>query len=220
MRCAGHQIKIRLTTFLLLACIGVACKTERTDKANTSLRTASPFSTVNSNSVPLDVLRVGDRVVVVSDHEGDSEKDYRQRINERGEIVLWFGERFSAAGRTTEELRQEILSRCIPKHFAQLDVRVQQPDSGYYVGGALKSPCSIVRLHLPDSTLKAPPVTVLKAIDNAGPFSEFADWRRIKLWRADGTTTIVDGIKARKYPKLDLPLREGDFVYVPIRTIR
>jgi len=61
--------------------------------------------------------------------------------------------------------------------------------------------------------------TVLKAIQSAGDFDDFAAKTRVEVTRTDGTFIKVNCIKAAKDPKLDLPIYPGDKINVPMRGL-
>jgi protein involved in polysaccharide export with SLBB domain len=60
-------------------------------------------------------------------------------------------------------------------------------------------------------------ITVLKAIASAGGFTDFANKKKVKVTRADGRTVIINCVKARDNPSLDLEIYPGDKIYVPRR---
>jgi len=60
-------------------------------------------------------------------------------------------------------------------------------------------------------------VTIVKAIQLAGGFTESASSKRVRLIREDGQTFVVNCDKAAKAEKLDLPLYPGDIVLVERR---
>jgi polysaccharide export outer membrane protein len=60
-------------------------------------------------------------------------------------------------------------------------------------------------------------ITVLRAIDSAGGFTDFARRNAIELRRASGESHTVDWKRAKKNPKLDLPIYPNDQIIVPQR---
>jgi protein involved in polysaccharide export with SLBB domain len=61
-------------------------------------------------------------------------------------------------------------------------------------------------------------MTVLKAIQAAGDFTDFGKKSKVEVIRANGhKEKPVDCYKAIKNPKLDLPIFPGDQVIVPRR---
>ena len=56
-----------------------------------------------------------------------------------------------------------------------------------------------------------------KALQSAGDFTDFEKKKKVRLKRPDGTSAIVNCVKARENPKLDLPVYPGDTIFVPRR---
>lgn len=130
------------------------------------------------------------------------------RVKDDGTITLAFNEAFSAVGKTTGELEKEIRARYVPKYYVNLTVNVRQLEQFYYVGGQVKAP---------NRYPYAGPTTVTKAIQSAGDFTEFAQKKKIKLSRPDGTSSTINWFKAQDDPRLDLPVLPGDKIHVPQR---
>jgi protein involved in polysaccharide export with SLBB domain len=62
-------------------------------------------------------------------------------------------------------------------------------------------------------------MTVLKAIESAGGFTEGASQRRVRLIRADGRQLLVNCIEARREAQLDVPVFPNDRIIVPGRLL-
>jgi protein involved in polysaccharide export with SLBB domain len=63
-------------------------------------------------------------------------------------------------------------------------------------------------------------MTVLKAIQTAGGFTEFAKRTKVQVTRANGhKEKPVNYDKAVKNPKLDLPIYPGDQIFVDKRIL-
>jgi protein involved in polysaccharide export with SLBB domain len=62
-------------------------------------------------------------------------------------------------------------------------------------------------------------MTVLRAIDTVGGFTDFAKKTRIELRRANGEVHVINWDKARKDPKLDLKVYPNDQIMVPRRFL-
>jgi protein involved in polysaccharide export with SLBB domain len=130
------------------------------------------------------------------------------RVKDDGTITLLFNEVFSAVGKTTSELEKEIRARYVPKYYVNLTVNVRQLEQFYFVGGQVKQP---------NRYPYAGPTTVTKAIQSAGDFTDFANKKKIKLTRPDGTSSTINWFKAQDDPRLDLPVFPGDKIHVPQR---
>jgi protein involved in polysaccharide export with SLBB domain len=57
-------------------------------------------------------------------------------------------------------------------------------------------------------------LTVLRAIDTAGGFTDFAKRRQIELRRENGDRIYIDEKKAREDSVLDLPVLANDHIIV------
>jgi polysaccharide export outer membrane protein len=73
------------------------------------------------------------------------------------------------------------------------------------VGGEVKAPQRVPF---------TPDLTILSAINAAGGFSTFAEGRKVRLLR-DNQVMIVDVIKIRANPSLDVQLKPGDRIETP-----
>ncbi|MBA3756852.1 MAG: polysaccharide biosynthesis/export family protein [Nitrosomonas sp.] len=131
-------------------------------------------------------------------------------VGEDGTFFYPFAGVIRAAGRTVEEIREELtqkLSKYIEK--VQLDVRV----AGYrsqrvYVVGEVAQP----GIHL----VKDIPLTVLEAINSAGGAKPEADLRNITLTRGDKTYSInLLSLYEGGDIKQNVLLKQGDVLNVP-----
>jgi protein involved in polysaccharide export with SLBB domain len=57
-------------------------------------------------------------------------------------------------------------------------------------------------------------LTIYRAIQSAGGFSEFSKRREVVL-TCNGKQMIVDCVEIEKHPELDIPLLPGDIIMVP-----
>jgi polysaccharide export outer membrane protein len=135
---------------------------------------------------------------------------FEGKIKEDGTITLTLNQTFKADGKTPGDLEKEIRERYVPKFFKYMTVTVKQEQNSlwYYVDGEVKTP---------SRQLYSTRITVLKAIASASGFTDFANKKKVRLTRADGRTQIVNCVKARDNPALDLEVYPGDKLYVPRR---
>lgn len=183
----------------LVCCLGLACETPGP---------VNPGS-VNSELGSPEILRVGEKIqVLLADlPQGTISADLT--ISEDGKITLHLDQTFVAAGKTRPQLEVEIRARYVPNFYTKMTVTVKQEERFVSVGGFVK---------LPGSYPYRPGLTLLKAVNLAGGFSEFGDKRKVAITRyPDGRVEIVDCVKAQKNPKLDRPLYPNDRVEVPRR---
>lgn len=159
----------------------------------------------------IDYVRIGDRISVSFADIPMTSPTIEQRVREDGMITLPLGVQVMAAGKKAGELEAEIRAEYVPKYYNRLTVGVKLEERVIYVGG---------RVRRPDRYMYVGEMTVLKAINVAGGFDEFADRSDVEVTRADGTKLKVNCKKAQKNPvKYDLPIYPGDNIYVNKRWI-
>lgn len=154
-----------------------------------------------------DVIRVGERVIVILADTPQPYPPMDKRIAEDGTISLPLEVTVTAAGKKASELELEI-RKAYGKYFNRITVQVKVEEKTFFVGGQVRKP---------DRYLYNGDITVLGAIRMAGDFTDFAKKTGVEINRADGTQVIVDCKKARKNPKYDPPIHAGDKIYVPQR---
>ncbi len=170
----------------------------------------SPPTTGGTNGVSADVdqfsrLRVGDLIMIsFSDIEKPPQKQ-EVNIPDSGVITLPFNVHVKADGKTTTELEKDIRDAYVPSLFVNLTVSVRADQRFYYVDGEVRT--SRAWLYTGETT-------VLRAIANAGGFTEFANRKKIELRRQNGQRFFVNYYKALKDPKLDLPVYPNDHIIV------
>jgi protein involved in polysaccharide export with SLBB domain len=164
-----------------------------------------PISPPPTDTTP---LRAGDRIKVELTGTANLIPPHEELIKEDGTITLDYIGTVVAAGKTLRELEQEIHGKYVPTYYKRLTVTVTPTDRFYYVGGEVRAPNRQPYLG---------PVTVLKAIQSAGDFTDFADRKDVKVIRSSGQVQKVNAIKALKDPRLDLPIYPGDRIHVERR---
>lgn len=153
----------------------------------------------------MDRIRTGDPLTVIF-ADIPEPKTYQLVVREDGTISLHFGVVVQAAGKNKAELETEIHQLYVPRYYVRLKVVVETGERQIYVGGAVR---------LPSGYPHAGDLTVLKAIKLAGDFNEFANRKKVRLTRANGTRILVDCKKAEEDSALDLPVFPGDKIEVP-----
>jgi len=153
-------------------------------------------------------FHVGDTVTV--DYSGtlDKQPENVQTITEDGTITLPYIGTIRAVGLTAGELQKQIHDLYVPKYYTQLAVTVSGQQRVYYVGGEVKQPGR--QLYIGE-------VTVTKAIQSAGDFTDFANRKKVQLIRSNGESIKVNCVKAGQDPSLDPPVYPGDQILVPRR---
>ena len=111
-----------------------------------------------------------------------------------------------AVGKTTSELEREIEQKYIDEkiYVRRLTVNIVVPQQLVFVTGEVKTP-NQYRL--------VSGMTLTQAIATAGGLTEFADSTKVKLIRANGTTTY-NLLEMAKHPEKDVQLEAGDQIVV------
>lgn len=177
------------------------------DSAVATTPAGAGSASASTNAGP-DYLRPGDSLTIVFSDLPEVPLPVTQRVKEDGTITLMENQSFVAAGKTRGDLEKEIRERYVPKYYLKLTVNIKPEDRFYFVGGEVKSPGRQIYLG---------PVTVIKAIQSCGDFTDFANKKKVKLIRVDGKTYTVNCVKAIDKPDLDLPVYPGDKIHVPRR---
>jgi protein involved in polysaccharide export with SLBB domain len=192
-----------LGLLLIVALLGGGCQTA------TKQYTFSPlpvdFFETNKAGPTIEQAMVGDVVIVKFTFEFSPPLE--ERIREDGTITLPFIGAIKASGKTADELAMEIKNRYVPEYYKRMGVAVAIARGVYYVGGQVQRPGQYNYLG---------PITVTKAIESAGGFTEFAARRRVRLDRTNGKAYLVDCKKAAQEASLDRPVYPGDKIVVPM----
>jgi protein involved in polysaccharide export with SLBB domain len=155
-------------------------------------------------------LRIGDFITVsftdVPQIVAAQFRDQKVRIPDDGMITLPYNVRVQAAGRRISDLEASIRTNYVPGYFQNLTAIVKPEERYYYVGGEVRVPGP--RPYIGN-------MTVLRAIDTAQGFTDFARRTHIEVRHESGKTDYVDWKKARKDPRLDLPVFPNDHIIVP-----
>jgi polysaccharide export outer membrane protein len=156
-----------------------------------------------------ELIRPGETVIIAFSDVSTVIPPMELNVTDDGAITLIYNQTFKAAGKTTAQLAREIRLRYVPAYFVNLTVTVSHLNQTrfYYVGGEVKVPGRQIWLG---------PITVTRAIQSAGDFTDFANKRKVTLVRADGRRTQkVNCVKALEDPQLDPPVYPGDKISVP-----
>ena len=156
------------------------------------------------------VLRVQDMVTIEWFDTPSPIPQFKERIREDGKLILPLNVTVQAAGRTTAQLQDDIRSAYVPKYYHHLTISVKTDERVYFVGGEVR---------VPNRQFYQEGITVLRAVDTAGGFSDFANRKNIELRRSNGEIIKVDWKKAMKNPKLDPVVYPNDQIIVHKRVI-
>lgn len=152
-------------------------------------------------------LRAGDLVIVdfYDLPAAHAIPEYRDRIRDDGKLSLPHNISVQAANKTVGQLQEAIQNAYVPSLFVRLSVSVKTEERFFYVGGEVRSP---------SRPFYQGEMTVLRAIDTVGGFTDFANRSNIELRRANGEKLKVNWNKAMKDPKLDPPVYPNDQITV------
>jgi len=114
-----------------------------------------------------------------------------------------------AAGLSVAQLQQELRKQYVPAYFKSITITVKSDERYIFVGGEVKMPGQ--KPYLSD-------MTVIKAIQSAGDFTEYAAKTDVWINRADGRQEKVDVKAILRDPRKDVVVFPGDSIHVP-RTI-
>lgn len=133
------------------------------------------------------------------------------QVPETGLVTIHMGEQVEVAGKMAADVSKEIRELFTVKKqmYKRLSVNVQVLGRTVSVGGEVRSTGSFPF---------EGGMTVLKAINRAGGFTEYADRRKVRVTRVNGQQITVDCKAALKMPELDVPLYPGDRIEV-VRSI-
>lgn len=176
---------------------------------------ASTNTAVGGDISPLtpgpEILQPGDSMSIIYNDLPTVTPPWEGEIRPDGTITLILNQNFKAAGLTQSQLEQAIRDRYVPKIFKQLTVTIKpkQDSRFYYVGGEVRSPGRQLYLSR---------LTILKAIQSVGDFTDFAKKKKVQLTRMGSSKPIiVNCVEAMQDSNLDLEIHPGDKIYVPRR---
>jgi protein involved in polysaccharide export with SLBB domain len=193
---------------VLAAALGGGCET----LSGSGQSGADPAAQVAAQQVLKDdFLRPNDLVVVVYAGIPNPPDKHEERIKDDGTILLpLLDAPVQASGKTVSQLQDDIYKLYVPKLFKRLTVTVLTENRVFYVRGEVRTPNRYPYVG---------EMSVLKAIAAAGDFTDFAAKTKVQLTRSNGQIFIINAQKARKNPRLDLPVIPGDTIFVPRRLM-
>jgi polysaccharide export outer membrane protein len=127
-------------------------------------------------------------------------------IDDQGNIELPLVGQIKAAGLTTSELAERIQSNYVPRYYVRCTATILIAQRFFYVGGEVKNPGRFVWSE--DTTL-------MKAINTAAGFTDYANRGRVQLVRGKGPPQLFDCGQLLRDPSKDVPIRPGDTITVP-----
>ncbi len=168
----------------------------------------NPVSVFGAAAGSMDVLRMGDSISVIYSDIPSPPAASTQQIREDGKITLHLNYTVVAAGKTRGDLEREIRDLYVirEKVYRDITIAIQTATRFVSVGGEVRTPGALP--HNGD-------LTVLKVINAAGGFTDFAKKTSVVVTRASDKSQItVNCNRALKDPSRDLPVFPGDVVFV------
>jgi polysaccharide export outer membrane protein len=151
-------------------------------------------------------LRIGDQLQIhMETSANQAPQSIDTEIDENGEISLPLIGRIKAEGLTTSELAERVQANYVPRYYVHCAVTVLATVRFFYVGG---------EVHAPGRYNWSQDVSLLKAINTAGGFTEFANRRKVEVARGSQEMTF-DCEDLRQHPNKDPAIRPGDLISVP-----
>ncbi len=156
-------------------------------------------------------LRVGDELLIRLTTGGRTQQNVTPAdsvpvtIDEEGQISLPLIGRIPAAGMTPGELGERIEANYVPRFYVRCSAAVQVQARFFYVGGEVRAPSRYPWTE---------DMTLLKAINTAGSFTDYANRRRVEIVRGKEKLP-VDMDQIRQDPSRDVAIRPGDSIWVP-----
>lgn len=152
-------------------------------------------------------LRVGDQIQVRLDtglQTSTSQQPMDVVVDENGEISMPLIDRIKAAGLSASELAERIQANYVPRYYVRCNVTVLVTTRFFYVGGEIRAPG---RYGWTED------VTLLKAVNTAGSFTDYSNRRKVEILRGK-QKIVVDCEELRNHPDRDVPILPGDSIWV------
>ncbi len=179
-------------------------------KSSARSSSASTAATGASDEEASGRLRTGDEIVIRIDAGAATAATVSAPadviVDNEGNIELPLVGQIKAAGLTTSELAELIQSNYVPRYYVRCTASVLVAQRFFYVGGEVKSPGRF---------LWSEDTTLMKAINTASGFTDYANRRKVQLARGKEHPQVFDCEELLRNPAKDVPIRPGDTVTVP-----
>ncbi len=188
---------------LMLAVFVTGCETTGGAAASAPV----PSTASDPNALGPDLLRAGDRIRIVISDIPDATLPTEQQVPEDGKLTLPKGVEINLLGKKRTDIEKEIQDIYVNQRriYRRMSVIIERLSLSISIGGEVRSAGPIA--YLGD-------MTVTKAINAAGGFTEYADRTSVIVTRANRQQLIINVKKALSDPKLDVPMYPGDSIYV------
>ena len=153
-----------------------------------------------------DLLEPGNPVTISFSGLSTVPLPFTCRIREDGTITPpYLNKQIKAAGKTIGALEQELEKEYVPKIYRTINVTIRTAERFYFVGGEVRQPSRQPYIGR---------ITVSQAIQSAGDFTDFADQRKVRVFRSNNKVQIVDCKAALEDPTKDALIYPGDRIVV------
>jgi polysaccharide export outer membrane protein len=176
--------------------------------SSTMIASTAPMAPAAPVDATQTMLQKGDTVTFNFTDTKDPIMPMEDIVKEDGTVMLMYNQKFEAEGKTIGTLQQEIHDWYVPKYFKYLTVNIKTQERFYYVGGEVRQP---------NRQIYSGAMDVLKAIDTAGGFTEFARKSKVQVTRSNGEIFFVDCTRALKHPEENKKVFPGDKIQVSKR---
>ncbi|MEC9331452.1 MAG: polysaccharide biosynthesis/export family protein [Verrucomicrobiota bacterium] len=197
------------STLLITAVFLTGC----VSPGNGSLQSTPPLGVRDTdqasviNEVPSsDLLEPGNPITISFSGLSTVPLPFTCRIREDGTITPpYLDKQIKAAGKTIGALEQELEKAYVPKIYRTINVTIRTAERFYFVGGEVRQPSRQPYIGR---------ITVSQAIQSVGDFTDFADKRKVRIFRSNNKVQIVDCKAALEDPTKDVLIYPGDRIVV------
>jgi polysaccharide biosynthesis/export protein VpsN len=190
---------------MILAVIGLAVAMMLGGCSSTGSAPSASFATVAPDQGGETRLRNGDQIQVhldTGDIKGPQSID--TEIDENGEISLPLINHVKAEGLTPSEFSERIQANYVPRFYTRCTVTVLTTVRFFYVGGEAR---------VPGRYNWSEDITLLKAINTAGGFNDYANRSKVEVTRGK-EKRVLDCEDLRRHPERDISIQPGDSIYI------
>ena len=203
------KIIITWSSLLITAVFLTGC----VSNSNGSLQPPASQKVSNKDQTPAisevpssDLLEPGNPVTISFSGLSTVPLPFTCRIREDGTITPpYLNKQIKAAGKTIGALEQELEKEYVPKIYRTINVTIRTAERFYFVGGEVRQPSRQPYIGR---------ITVSQAIQSAGDFTDFADQRKVRVFRSNNKVQIVDCKAALEDPTKDALIYPGDRIVV------
>lgn len=149
-------------------------------------------------------LRQGDQITIRLETTQQPQQ-FDKVIDEKGMISLPLIGEIKAEGLTPSQLAESIQAQYVPKYYVRCSATVLAAVRFFYVGGEVRSPGRFPWTE---------DITLFKAINTAGGFTDYANRNKIEVIREKGKE-VYNYEVIRRNPNKDVVIQPGNSIIVP-----